>query len=58
MTNDAAVAELDLAVRLLLEGQSVLHPVIVVTVGIILASVGAARFFPVGSGDGGLCSAC
>src|SRR4051812_4810393 len=39
--DDGAVAEVDLAVRLLLPGEGVLHPVLVVAVGVILAGVGA-----------------
>lgn len=38
---DGSVAEVDLAVRLLLEREGVLHPFLVVTVGEILAGVGA-----------------
>lgn len=37
--DDGAVAELNLAMGLLLEGKSVLHPVVVVTVGVVLTGV-------------------
>lgn len=39
---------------LLLEGQGVLHPVNIVTVGVVLAGVGTTRLLAVGSGGGGL----
>lgn len=52
--DDGAVTELDLAVGLFLEGQSVLHPVIVVTVGVVLTSVSATGLLAVGSRHGSL----
>lgn len=52
--NDGTVTEFYLAVRLLLEGQGVLHPVVVVTVRVILTGVSAAGLFAVGSRDGSL----
>lgn len=52
--DDLTVAELGLTVRLLLPGESVLHPVLVVTVGVVLASVGATRLLAVGGGLSGL----
>lgn len=52
--NDAAVRQVDLAVGLLLPAERVLHPVLVVAVGVVLAGVGAARLLPVGGGDGRL----
>ncbi len=51
-SNDATVREVDLAMGLLLEGQSVLHPFLVVTVGEILAGVGTTGLLA-GSGSGG-----
>lgn len=38
----------------LLPGEGVLHPVLVVTVGVVLAGVGATRLLAVGGGGGGL----
>lgn len=52
--DDGAVAELDLAVGLLLEGESVLHPVVVVTVGVVLTGVSTTRLLAVGSRHGSL----
>jgi hypothetical protein len=52
--NDAAVRQVDLAVGLLLPAERVLHPVLVVALGEVLAGVGAARLLPVGGGDGRL----
>lgn len=52
--DDGAVTELDLAVGLLLEGESVLHPVVVVTVGVVLTGVSATRLLAVGSRNGSL----
>lgn len=40
--------------RGLLERQSVLHPVLVVTVGVVFASVGTAGLLAVGGGGGSL----
>lgn len=54
MGDDGAVAELDLAVGLLLEGESVLHPVVVVTVGVVLTGVSTTRLLAVGSRHGSL----
>lgn len=52
VADDLTVRQVDLAVGLLLEGEGVLHPVDVVTVGEILAGVGTTRFLTV-SGSGG-----
>lgn len=52
--NNVAVAEVDLAVGLLLEGEGVLHPGLVVTFGVVLTGVGATGFLAVGGGLGGL----
>lgn len=52
--DDGAVAELDLAVGLLLEGQGVLHPVVVVTVGVVLTGVSSTGLLAVGSRNGSL----
>lgn len=52
--NDTPVAELNLTLGLLLEGQGVLHPVLVVSVGEVLAGVGTTRLLTVGSGNGRL----
>lgn len=51
---DLTVAELDLTVRLLLPGESVLHPVLVITVGEVLTGVSTTRLLAVGGGSGGL----
>lgn len=40
--------------RLLLPAERVFHPVLVVTVGVVLAGVGTTRLLPVGSGSGSL----
>ena len=56
--DDGAVAELGLSVGLLLPRESVLHPVLVVTVGVVLAGVGAAGFLAVGGALGSLDGAC
>ena len=52
--DDAPVAEVNLAMRLPLESQGVLHPVHVVSVGEVFPGVGATRFLPVGGRNGGL----
>ena len=52
--DDVAVANVDLAMGLLLEGQGVLHPLIVVTLGEVLAGVGTTGLLAVGGGLGGL----
>jgi len=52
--DDLSVGQVDLAVRLLLERESVLHPVLVVTVRVILAGVSTTRLLSVGSRLGGL----
>ena len=49
-----AVAKLDLAVGLLLPCQRVLHPVLVITVGVVLTGVSTTRLLSLGSGLGGL----
>jgi hypothetical protein len=41
-------------VRRLLPAERVLHPVLVVALGVVLAGVGAARLLPVGGRDGRL----
>lgn len=51
---DSTVAKVDLTVRLLLPGESVLHPVLVITLGVVLTSVGTAGLLAVGGGDSGL----
>jgi hypothetical protein len=56
--DDGAVAELGLSVGLLLPRESVLHPVLVVTVGVVLAGVGTTGFLAVGGALGGLDGAC
>lgn len=52
--DDTAVRQINLAVWCLLETESVLHPVLVVTVGVIFTGVGTTRLLTVGGGDGGL----
>lgn len=42
------VAKLNLAMGSLLPGQSVFHPVLVITFGVIFTSMGAAGFFTIG----------
>ena len=54
VTNDGAVANVYLVVCLLLPTESVLHPVLVVTVWVVLTGVGTTRLLAVGSGLGGL----
>lgn len=54
VANDLAVGKVDLAVGLLLERQCVLHPVDVVTVGVVLTGMGTTRLLSVGGGGGGL----
>ena len=49
-----AVADVDLLVRLLLPRQRMLHPILVVSVRIILAGMSPAGFFAVRGGFGGL----
>ena len=51
---NGTVAQLDLAVGLLLPGQSVLHPLLVVTVGVILTGVSTTGLLTSGSGSSGL----
>lgn len=51
---NGTVVEGDLAVGLLLPGESVLHPLLVVTVGEVLTSVSTTGLLAVGGGDGGL----
>lgn len=51
---NSTVAELDLAVGLLLPGESVLHPVLVITVREILTGVGTTRLLTVGGGGSSL----
>lgn len=54
VADDLAVGQIDLAVRLLLERQGVLHPVDVVTVGVVFTGVGTTRLLAVGGRGGGL----
>jgi hypothetical protein len=51
---DTAVAQVDLTVRLLLPGESVLHPVLIITLGVVLTGVSTTRLLAVGRGDSGL----
>lgn len=51
---DGTVAKLDVAVGLLLPGESVLHPVLVVTLGEVLTGVSTPRLLAVGGSQGGL----
>ena len=48
------ISNIDLAMRYLLPGQGVLHPLLVIAVGVIFTSVSATRFFTVRGGFGGL----
>ncbi|KAI6755199.1 hypothetical protein HG531_004305 [Fusarium graminearum] len=52
--DDLSVGQIDLAVRLLLERECVLHPVLVISVGEILAGVSTTRLLSVGGRLGGL----
>lgn len=52
MANNTTVREIDLAMGLLLPAESVLHPVLVVTLGVVLTGVSATRLLS-GSGSGG-----
>ena len=54
MHRHSPIANIDLAMRYLLPGQGVLHPVIIIAVGVVFTGVRAARFFAVRSGFGGL----
>ena len=54
MSDDTAVGQIHVAMGLLLETQSVLHPVDIVTVGVVLAGVSTTRLLPVGGGGSGL----
>lgn len=54
VADDPAVAQLDLAVGLLLEGQGVLHPVDIVTLRVVLTGVGTTGLLAVGGRGGGL----
>jgi hypothetical protein len=56
VADDAAVAEVDGALRLLLETESVLHPVLVVALGVIFAGVRATRLLSRSSRDSSLCT--
>jgi hypothetical protein len=51
---NGTVTEVDLAVSLLLPGEGVLHPVLVVTVGEVLTGVSTTRLLTVGGSQGGL----
>lgn len=57
VADDLAVGQVDLAVRLLLERQGVLHPVDVITVGVVFTGVGTTRLLSVGGRGGGLSTA-
>lgn len=48
------VLQVHLAVGLLLPRQGVLHPVLVITLGVVLPGVGATGLLAVGGGNGGL----
>ena len=48
--NNGSVSEIDFAVRRLLPCESVLHPFIIQTIGVILAGVCTARFLAVRGG--------
>lgn len=51
---DGTVGEVDLAVRVLLEGQGVLHPVLVITLRVVLTGMGTTRLLTVGGSMCGL----
>lgn len=51
---DGAVREVDLAVRGLLVGKGVLHPVVVVTLRVVLTGVGTTGLLAVGGSNGSL----
>lgn len=51
---DGTVAQVDLAVGLLLPRESVLHPVLVITVGVVLTGVSTTRLLTVSGGNSGL----
>jgi hypothetical protein len=51
---NGTVGQVNLAVGVLLVSKSVLHPVLVVTVGVIFTGMGTARFLAVSSGVRGL----
>lgn len=51
---DRPEGQVDLAVGLALPCQSVLHPVLIITLGVVLAGVGTTGLLAVSSRDGGL----
>ncbi len=51
-----AIAQVHLAMRLLLEGQSMFHPFVVISLGEVFSGMGAAGFLAIGGCYGGLCS--
>lgn len=51
---DGSVAQVNLAVGLLLPGEGVLHPVDIVTLGVVLTGVSTTGLLTVGSGSSGL----
>lgn len=53
-TRDMSIPDLDILMRLPLPRERVLHPLLVVTIREVLASVGATRFFAVGGRLSGL----
>ena len=52
--NNPPVAQINLAMRCLLEGERVLHPVLVVPIWEIFTCMSPTRFFAVSGGDGSL----
>lgn len=51
---DGAVSQVNLGVGCLLPGEGVLHPVLVITIGVVFTGMGTARFLAVSGGDSGL----
>lgn len=54
--DNTAVGQVHLAMGGLLEGEGVLHPVLIISVGVILARVSATRLLAGGGSGGGLCT--
>ena len=52
--NHFTVAQINLAMRLLLEGEGVLHPFLIITLGEVLTGVSTSGFLSVGGSGGGL----
>jgi len=54
MAHYSSVSQLDFTLRLLLEGQGVLHPFLVISLGVVLSRMSAAGFLSCSGCLGGL----